>query len=539
MKNTNCIYADDAGKNKNKCFVSARVVRSVDDTLKKYNMIDGIHGIVVAFSGGADSTALLDILAELFVRRGMLRICAFHVNHGIRGRDADMDEEHCKKFCADRNIPFASVHIDVPAEARLNGTGIEETARRMRYDELVSYCVKHGYDCIATAHHADDNLETLIFRITRGTGVRGLCGIPPVRNEQGIRVIRPLIRLCRNEIEDYLSERDLSYVTDCTNSDVNYSRNRIRELIIPELRKINPLVHISATRLTEQANDVFTFITESEKSEHDIRGCEDQNRIFALFEKYRDFAEINLGRAPMLENVHAVALNKLIKNGKLWSSVSLPGSISAVRTRDGIEFQLKKEEFSDADKFKTDVECTGSVRKIPLHTGWNFFETMGVGCSRKVSLILVGNNVSNDIVKKNKANVFSCFEDDVFLNGEAFYNEKDEICLLRDDILAKIKKGIINIYKLSIYAEVNSVKLSGSVFVRYRLDGDRIKHNNMTKRVKKILQEKDVSPNDRDTLPFVCDDEGIIWIPGVVLRDGVRAKICDENTLYFYYIDCE
>lgn len=199
--------------------------------IKRYSMLSPGERVAVAFSGGADSVALLYFLAN----EGY-DVLAIHVNHGIRGDEADGDEDFCRYFCEKRDIPFFCVHIDVPAEAKKTGEGLEETARRLRYAAIEDIMTKSPVTKTATAHHADDNIETVIFNLTRGSSIKGAGGIPPVRD----CYIRPLIECTREEILSYCKENSLDFVTDSTNYDTDYTRNFIRHRISPLLREINP-----------------------------------------------------------------------------------------------------------------------------------------------------------------------------------------------------------------------------------------------------------------------------------------------------------
>lgn len=207
------------------------MLRSVSEQIEKYHMIPPGGRVLVALSGGADSVALLRALQAL-----SHDVCAAHVNHGIRGAEAERDETFCRELCEALGVPFLALHTDVPALAEAGGTGLEETAREERYRLLEEARRQLACDCIATAHNAEDNGETLLLHLARGTGLAGLCGIPPVRG----RVIRPLLSVSRREIEAYLASIDQPYVNDSTNGDVDYSRNRIRARVMPELAAINP-----------------------------------------------------------------------------------------------------------------------------------------------------------------------------------------------------------------------------------------------------------------------------------------------------------
>ncbi len=196
----------------------------------QFSLIDEGDSVTVAFSGGADSVALLHCLNSLKDELGII-VNAAHLNHSIRGEEADSDQKFVQEFCEKYNIPLFSEKIDVPQYAKDNHLSMELAAREVRYDFLER--VSNGK--IATAHTASDNLETLIFNLTRGAALKGLCGIPPKREN----IIRPVIFCTREDIENYCKNNNLSFVTDSTNLSDDYSRNKIRHNVIPILKEIN------------------------------------------------------------------------------------------------------------------------------------------------------------------------------------------------------------------------------------------------------------------------------------------------------------
>ena len=197
------------------------MIDKIKRAVNSYNMTD-TDSLTVALSGGADSVALLYAMAEL-KEEYSFSLSAAHLNHNLRGEESDRDEEFCKKTCEKLGIPLITESVDVKKEAEESGESIETAARRIRYDFLSR--VSSGK--IATAHTADDNLETVIFNLSRGTDLAGLCGIPPVRDN----IIRPLIFCTREDIENYLKEKGASYCTDSTNNEDIYKRNFIRHNI--------------------------------------------------------------------------------------------------------------------------------------------------------------------------------------------------------------------------------------------------------------------------------------------------------------------
>jgi len=213
-----------------------------DSLLKKLRIEDETAHITVALSGGADSVCLTHLLHK----KG-IRISAAHFSHGIRPEEADKERAICIRLCEKLGIELVCGSGDTPAHAAENGIGLEEAARILRYDFLRKAASENGGSLIATAHHLNDNAETVLFNLIRGTGLNGLCGIP--YNENGI--IRPLLGITRDEIMEYVRENGLEYATDKTNFDTEYSRNLIRLRVMPLLRSINSRADQNITSAAE------------------------------------------------------------------------------------------------------------------------------------------------------------------------------------------------------------------------------------------------------------------------------------------------
>lgn len=219
-------------------------------TVQKYNMLEQNDSVVVALSGGADSVSLLDIIIS-FKEIYNLTVYAAHVNHMIRGKEADGDENFCRLLCKKYNVELFVKSIDVKALAKQQKISEELCGRNVRYDFFEELSKKLNAK-VATAHTASDNAETLLFNIARGTSVSGLCGIVPCREY----IIRPLIETTRVQVEDYCKNNNLEYVTDSTNLDDEYTRNKIRHHLIPVLKQINPQFEKSAVKLTENMREI-------------------------------------------------------------------------------------------------------------------------------------------------------------------------------------------------------------------------------------------------------------------------------------------
>ena len=187
--------------------------------------------ILCAVSGGADSMCLLHLLHSEGVH-----VTAAHFEHGIRGEESLRDLDFVEHFCKELGIPFVCGRADVPAYAKDKAMGLEEAARKLRYEFLEKSRRELGLELIATAHNADDNAETLVFNLSRGSGTTGMRGIPPRRGD----IVRPLIAVTRAQIEAYLEENEVPHVEDSTNQSEDYTRNLIRRRVMPVLREINP-----------------------------------------------------------------------------------------------------------------------------------------------------------------------------------------------------------------------------------------------------------------------------------------------------------
>ena len=224
------------------------MLESVKNLTTEYDMLPQGARVLCAVSGGADSICLLHLLHAMS-EEGGFTLAAAHYHHGMRGAAADSDAAFVEAFCKERNIPCVIEQGDVYGEAERRGLGVEETGRQLRYEFLRRTAAELGCDRIATAHNADDNLETLLLHLVRGAGLHGLAGIPPRRGD----IVRPLLTTSRADIEAYLEEHKLSHVEDCTNSDDSYARNRIRHQVVPVLRQLNP-------RLTESAAETMGYL---------------------------------------------------------------------------------------------------------------------------------------------------------------------------------------------------------------------------------------------------------------------------------------
>jgi len=212
--------------------IDEKIIRLIEE----YELIKRGDRILIALSGGPDSVFLLYFLLK-YKRKYGINLGAMHVNHMIRGEEADRDEKFCRKLCLQSGVDYHTVKRDVPSFAKNNKISIEEAAREIRYKELEKVQKKFGYDKIATAHNCSDNAETVFINLIKGTGLKGLSGIPIIRGN----IIRPILSISKDKILKYLGATKVQYLVDQTNLSNVYERNFIRNEIFPLIKKhLNP-----------------------------------------------------------------------------------------------------------------------------------------------------------------------------------------------------------------------------------------------------------------------------------------------------------
>jgi tRNA(Ile)-lysidine synthase len=223
------------------------LLRKVITLHRKTKLIPPNSAILVAFSGGIDSSSLAVALQRLREPLKIKRLALLHINHLLRGEESYRDENFAKDFAQKYSLELFVERVDVPSLAKKRGGNIEATAREERYRLFEEVRKREGFDLVATAHHLGDLVETIILWLTRGTGLEGLLGFEPMEGN----IIRPFYLATRQEIEDFAKKQALEWVEDSTNYDLSLARNRIRHRVVPELKAINPNLEESVLRMRE------------------------------------------------------------------------------------------------------------------------------------------------------------------------------------------------------------------------------------------------------------------------------------------------
>jgi tRNA(Ile)-lysidine synthase len=306
--------------------------------------------LIIGLSGGADSTALLDLLTTL--PAFPLRLVAAHLNHCLRGQDSDNDEQFCRGLAARYNVPFESRRVDVKAVANRESLNLEDAGRRARitfFDELL---ITWQAAAVVLAHHADDQAETLLMRLLRGSGMSGLAGMPWCN---GRGYIRPMLCISRVEIEAYLAERRLNWREDTSNLDITFLRNRIRHELLPLLERYNPAVRKALTTTADilSEEDALLDARMRQAAEQVCRFSEiDVTCDITLFKSHplalqRRLIRLMLSRITgSLEQIshrHLENILKMVTAARPNLRINLPRGLVAVREYDRLVIKAKDE----------------------------------------------------------------------------------------------------------------------------------------------------------------------------------------------------
>lgn len=451
------------------------MIKKVLKYVEKNKMLHNNDKVVLGVSGGADSVCLLFVMLEIKPIYH-LELYVVHVNHGIRGDEAKEDALYVEKLCRQYKIPHILVEEDIPSRARKEGISEEEAGRDARYEAFEKVFHDYGADKIAVAHNQNDSGETMLFNLFRGSGLKGLCGIPPTRGN----IIRPLLETSRRNIEEYLLSRKISYQTDKTNEMTDYTRNRIRLEVLPyivENINNNAIEHMVKTSvMIEEAlayieNNTKTSFSQLVKQQGDVYICsvEELLKEDIVIQKQlvRMIIEKMAGKLKNITSNHIDMILELLEN-QVGKKINLPYDI------------LVQRDYNDI-------------------------------------LFLYNDNKTSELVG---------FEyKSITIPGEQYIHQTNQ----------KIEFSLIK-YKKNLRIPQNGCtkwfdydKIDNTVVIRTRKEGDyfSIDSKGSKKKLKSYFIDKKIPKEKRDSIPLLVDGNHIMWIMGY--RTSEAYKI-DENT---------
>lgn len=461
------------------------MITRILDTIRKNGIIKKEDSLVVGVSGGPDSVCLLHVLWSL--KKDLnLNIVAVHINHMLRGIESKRDEDFVKKLCSELNIELHSISVDINSVSKQRRMSLEEAGREERYRHFEAVADSIDADRIAVAHNKNDQAETVFMNIIRGTGLDGLKGMDYVRG----RIIRPLLDIERSDIEAYCKENNLNPITDSSNLENIYSRNKIRLGVIPYIDKLFECNLVkSIDRMNGLLKDDIDFIdTKVKKSYYNVVLRRENEEVELLLGKIKKMhiavkrrmirKAINevKGNVKGIESIHIESVIDMIESGRVGLRLDLPG-IKIGRTYDSIKF-YKNEKQADTFDFAAELNIPG-------------YTEIGDG---------------NHLVEAS------------FIND---YNVSDY-------------KGIKGRELVQFF---DYDKLVEGINIRKRKEGDYFKpiNSNGTKKLKEYFIDNKIPREMRDNIPLIAKGSEIIWIIGYKISDKFKVTENTKSVLKLIY----
>ena len=413
--------------------------------IREHDLLHKGDSVIVALSGGADSVSLLHVLLSIRELYD-LNISAAHFNHMIRGEEADRDERFCCELCGRLGVTLHTAREDVPAIAAMSGESLELCGRRLRYEALERAAGELGGAKIATAHNLSDNTETVLMNLVRGSGIAGLSGIPPVRGN----IIRPLLSCSREEIEAYCAENGLSYVTDSTNLDDEYTRNKLRLNILPLLREMNPSLDEGVQRMASVMRDADGYLDKI--SIEKLKRCKTEYGYICAELLKLDKAVLTYAVKNVVEEAEAPL-----------DSLHIGLIIDAMRTGGSV----------DLGKGRRAVCAQGTLRITGGEAADDsgFCVPIGDFCARVSMDELLASHGAGDSKKINKKFLLNCIPCDIITDDTAVRHRR------AGDTFTDPRRGV-------------------------------------TKTLKKLFNELKIPREKRDNLIVIADGSTVLWIQG-------------------------
>ncbi|MFH1791970.1 MAG: tRNA lysidine(34) synthetase TilS [Candidatus Omnitrophota bacterium] len=317
----------------------------VRDTIRNYGMLKPRDRVLAAVSGGPDSIFLLHALHYLSAEMNIV-IRIAHLEHGIRGGDSLRDMLFTKSTAGLHNLPVSVKRVKV---RKRRGRSLEETAREIRYGYFRSLAGRLEFSKIATAHTMDDQAETVLMRVIKGTSLKGLAGIPPVREEKGVSYIRPLIEIEKDDIIGFLRENSIKYVCDATNSDVRYFRNAVRHRILPYLERYNPRVKRALYNLSQNLREDSDFLNSAAEDigrglcgERGLRSIKLEDLLSQPGAVRREIVRQALVKCGLNEKKltyrHWQQINALLRGAAAGKALDVPGGVRITKQKNALCF---------------------------------------------------------------------------------------------------------------------------------------------------------------------------------------------------------
>lgn len=448
------------------------MIETVLKTIKENNMFNKGDKVIVAVSGGPDSICLLHILNTLKSEL-QITLYAAHINHCLRGKDSDDDELYVKKFCGNINVEFRSRKVDINQMAETKKISSETAGREARYEFFSDLKNEFKAQKIAIAHNSNDQAETILMRIMRGTGMEGLIGIRPVRDDI---FVRPLIDCARENIEKYCLNNNLNPRIDKTNLEPIYARNKIRLQLIPYIEK----------NFNEDIVEALNRLSNIIKVDNDYL-----DKIAK--EKYKKYCDINkekviISKEAFLE--HESIVTRIIR----FAFYNVSGNL------------YNFEKIHIYDVIDVQKHSTGKMLMLPNNT-------------------YVQNNYGDIIIYKKQEQTVKNNNQYILCNG---VNElKDSNLRITLEIMDKLEDSILNRETFTKCFDYD--KIQGRVLVRYRRDGDSFIPLGMkgNKKLKDLFIDLKIPRDEREKIPLICFDDKIAWV--VKYRVSELFKV-DKNT---------
>ena len=455
------------------------VVRLVEQTIRSEQLLNQEDGIIVAVSGGPDSVALLHILF-LLSREWDWRLVVAHVNHGFRGSESDAEAKLVEQLANKLGLPFEGVTLDLPAYIRQSGMNSQAAAREKRYEFLHHVAEKHACTRIATAHHADDQMETIIMRFLRGSGSSGLAGILARRPFKNVELIRPILRITKHDLLTFCLNNGLHYCVDSSNQKQEYTRNRVRLELIPMLKSYNPNLLETLSRLADTTREEDAFL--------------------------------HAEASALLERITAW------DQGRCRFSAAVVGTLHVALQRRIVKLILS---YLSHDSDNIDFVAIEMVRQACLQQ-----RTPSLQLNLSGGLRLVREYDQVSILSAEKLDRIE-FQYEWSLDGR-----------MLDIPEADVRMEALYMYNLAewndfsdpnvVFFDVDRLLLP--LLVRNRREGDRMQLPGLNgrKKVKDIFIDLKIPPSRRERIPLLFDAEGrLLWIPGI--RQSIHAVV-DQST---------